>query len=97
MVVTEKELKKQGKELEAPQKSLQDRNKRSDVKRYSLTLPSDMFQEVQAIAKVQNTSVLEMLKRFVRLGLIITKVLQASPENAVIIREGGRERELVLV
>jgi hypothetical protein len=81
-------------DLQANQRS--DVAHKSKVKRYNLVIPSGLFEEVQTLADEESISVLEMLKRFIKIGLIITKLYQ-SRDAALIIRQGDRERELVLL
>ncbi|MGI8549652.1 MAG: Clp protease N-terminal domain-containing protein [Dehalococcoidia bacterium] len=66
------------------------------LKRYNLALPNDLFEAVQQLADRQDTTVLEVLRRFIRLGLFMTK-LQETPGSTLIIREEDRERQLVLI
>jgi ATP-dependent Clp protease ATP-binding subunit ClpA len=66
------------------------------LKRYNLVLPEDLYQQVQALAERDNTTVVEVLRRFIKLGLLATRVTEA-PDSALIIREGGREREILLL
>lgn len=66
------------------------------VKRYNLVLPSNLFDEVQKLAEDEHVSILELLKRFIKIGLVVTKLAQ-SPNASLILREGDRERELVLL
>jgi ATP-dependent Clp protease ATP-binding subunit ClpA len=66
------------------------------VKRYNLALPEDLFDQVQDLADREQTTVVEVLRRFVKLGLLATEI-QDRPDAALIIREGGREREIVLL
>ncbi|ETX03462.1 MAG: hypothetical protein ETSY1_47155 (plasmid) [Candidatus Entotheonella factor] len=65
-------------------------------KRYNLVLPQPLFDELQAIADERHTTVLEVLKQFIRLGLLISKA-EKSPDVAVILREGDRDRDLMLI
>jgi hypothetical protein len=51
---------------------------------------------VERLAQRQNTTVVEVLRRFVKLGLYVTAV-QESPDGAVLVRQDGREREIVLL
>ena len=62
------------------------------VKRYNLVLPEALFNEVQKIADAEHTTVVDLLRRFIKLGLLATQ-----PNVTLIIREGGRERELLLL
>jgi hypothetical protein len=66
------------------------------TKRYNLILPINLFNQVQTLADEEGTSALELLKRFIRIGLIITKLTQSS-DAALVIRQNGKERELVLL
>jgi predicted transcriptional regulator len=65
-------------------------------KRYNLKLPEELYQELQTLAERRQTTVLELLRRFVKLGLLVAKA-EESPDMAFILREGDKERELVLL
>jgi ATP-dependent Clp protease ATP-binding subunit ClpA len=67
-----------------------------EVKRYNLALPDDLFREVEQLAQRQNTTVVDVLRRFVKLGLYVTAV-QDSPDGAILVREGEREREILIL
>jgi hypothetical protein len=66
------------------------------AKRYNLSLPEELYQEVQALAEERHTTVLELLRRFVKLGLLVARS-EKSPDMAFILREGDKERELILL
>jgi hypothetical protein len=66
------------------------------AKRYNLILPEELYQEVQRVAESRHTTVVEMLRRFVKLGLLVAKA-EESPDTAFIIRKGDKEQELVLL
>lgn len=66
------------------------------LKRYNLALPEDLYAEVQALADRQHTTVVELLRRFIKLGLLATAV-QERHDAALIIREGEKEREILLL
>ncbi len=89
MAVAEKDLK-------ATRETTRDANQKIGGKRYNLVLPSHLYEEVQIVAKEQNTSIPDLLKRFIKIGLLVAKLSQ-SPDTTLIIREGGRERELMFV
>ncbi len=72
----------------------QDRN--GSRKRYNLILPQDLFDEVQRIADDRQTSVVDMLRRFIKLGLLAIQV-EESPGAALLIREGDTEKEIILL
>ena len=66
------------------------------VKRYNLALPEDLFREVEQLAQREHTTVLEVLRRSVKLGLLAAQV-QQTPGATLVIREGTTERQLVLL
>jgi hypothetical protein len=65
-------------------------------KRYNLVIPAVLFHEVQALATHRQVSVLELLRRFIRLGLLVARA-EETPQTAFVLREGSRERELLLL
>jgi hypothetical protein len=68
----------------------------SAAKRYNFVLPEELYQEVQTLAEQRHTTVVDLLRRFVKLGLIVAQA-ERSPDMAFILREGDRERELILL
>ncbi len=66
------------------------------VKRYNLVLPEDLYDEVRRQAEEHGTTVVELLRKFIRLGLLAMDV-QKDPKSALIIREGDTEKELILL
>lgn len=70
--------------------------KATGVKRYNLVLPEELFNEVQQIADERQTSVVDILRRFIKLGLLADQI-EKSPDSALIIRQGNAERQIILV
>ena len=68
----------------------------SGVKRYSLVLPEDLFTALQTLADQRQTTVVDLIRRFIKLGLIAAKV-EDTPGVALLIREGETEREIILL
>ncbi|MGE0542639.1 MAG: Clp protease N-terminal domain-containing protein [Dehalococcoidia bacterium] len=66
------------------------------LRRYQLVLPNDLFLAVQQLADRQDATVQEVLRRFIRLGLLVTD-MQETPDAALIVRDVHGERQLVLV
>jgi hypothetical protein len=62
--------------------------------RYNIELGS-LYGEVQDVAEKYETSVAEVIRKSIRLGLLAAK-LQDDPNAALIIREGEREREVMI-
>ena len=69
---------------------------RSDLKRYNLVLPTDLFEQVERIADEEHATVVDVLRRFVKLGLLASRI-ERTPEAALLIREGGTEREIIFL
>jgi hypothetical protein len=67
---------------------------RSGVKRYNLVIPEPLFNEVQQLADEENTTVVDLFRRFIKLGLMVAKITR-TPDTAFIIKEGDREREII--
>jgi hypothetical protein len=66
------------------------------LKRYNLALPPELFERLQAVAREQNTTVVEVLRRFIKLGLIATEI-EKRPDAKLIIREGEAETQILLI
>lgn len=68
-------------------------------KRYHLMVNEDVYEEIQRLAEREGVPVVDLFRRFLKLGLIVAKS-QEIPGTTIVIREGGtkeRERELVFV
>ena len=66
------------------------------LKRYSLVLPEDLFTALQTLADQRQTTVVDLIRRFIKLGLIAAKI-EDTPGAALLIREGETEREIILL
>ena len=67
-----------------------------ELRRYTLVLPESLFREVQELADRDHTAMVEVLRRFIKLGLLATRI-QETPGSALIIREGDKERQILLL
>jgi len=65
------------------------------LKRYSLVISESMFDEVQRTAEEDHTAILDQLRRFIKLGLYITRIAKGNPNSQIIIREKGKEQEIL--
>ena len=66
------------------------------LKRYSLVLPEDLFTAIQALADQRQTTVVDLIRRFIKLGLIAAKI-EDTPGAALIIRDGDSEQQIILL
>jgi len=66
------------------------------LKRYNLVLPKELFDEVQKLAESRHTTVVEMLRKFIKLGLLAIQI-EETPDATLLVREGDTEREIILL
>ena len=66
------------------------------VKRYNLVLPEPLLREVQELAEQRHVTVLELMRKFIRLGLLVAKA-EESRDTVFLLRDGNTERQLVLL
>jgi hypothetical protein len=65
-------------------------------KRINLVLPQELHAEVKKVADKNNSTVLEVLKRFIKIGLLAVEVKRAG--GSLIIREpDGTEKEIIIL
>lgn len=72
------------------------RKKKNKMKRYNLVIPDELFNEVQELADEKHTTVVELFRRFIKLGLLAAQT-ENSPEVSLLIREGDTEREIIML
>ncbi len=65
-------------------------------RRYNLVVPEELYAELEKLAGRNSSTVVEIIRKFLKLGLIISKY-QESPETEFIIRENGKEKNIILV
>lgn len=70
--------------------------KNKPPRQYNLVLQDELFVELKKVAAQNGISMVELLRRFIRLGLLVEK-LQNEPDSAFLIREGNSEREVILI
>jgi hypothetical protein len=68
---------------------------KTQMKRYNLAVPTDMFDQLEELAEKRGTTVVELLRRFITLGLIVVQTQADGGE--FLIREGDSERQIILV
>lgn len=65
-------------------------------KRYNLSLPNDLYYELDRIANKHNTTKLEVIRKFIKLGLVAENV-ESDPNSHLIIKDDKGERELMIM
>ena len=63
------------------------------LRRYSLAIPQELFENLEQEAKQRDMTIVELLKTFIKIGLIVLKG-EARGDTQFIIRQGDREREI---
>jgi len=66
------------------------------IKRYSLALREDVFSEIERVASEKQMSFIEVLRRFIKIGLMIERI-EKSPDSVLILKEGDTERQIILI
>ena len=67
------------------------------LKRYNLVLPASLYAKLDEQADRQQTTVVDLIRKYLRLGLAITTLVEDDPDAALIVRSGDVERELVIL
>jgi hypothetical protein len=64
--------------------------------RYGVELPPEIHAELRRAAEERRTTVAVILRQILKLGLLAID-LERDPSAALVVREGEREREVVLL
>lgn len=67
----------------------------SDPKRFNLTMPMETFEELEAISQTDGRTVVDVIRRFISLGMLIREIQARGAE--VLIREEGKEDKLIVI
>lgn len=65
------------------------------MKRYNLTIPDELFNKMEEVAANEQTSVVDILKRYIKVGLLVDEV--RSNGGKLLIRENNVDREIVIL
>jgi hypothetical protein len=66
------------------------------TKRYNLVLPAELFDELQEVADQKHTTVQELVRRFVKLGLLAVRA-ETTPGLDFLVRESGVESRVMIL
>jgi hypothetical protein len=69
--------------------------KRVSRKRYNLVISEELFDAVQQMADEKDTTVVELIRKFLRLGLVIADA-EKDDLATLYIREGDQEKQIHL-
>lgn len=68
----------------------------SGTRRYTLVFPEDLFSQVERLAATEHTTVVDLLRRSTKLGLLATDI-QRTPGAALLVRDAEGERQILLL
>ena len=71
-------------------------NNNPGVKRYNLALPEELYAELQITAEREHTTILDLIRRSIKLGLLAIDI-QNDPNAKIVIHEGSQQRELIFL
>ncbi len=60
-------------------------------KRYNLSLPQYLFDELKMVSKIDNTTVLQLITTYIRLGLTLRK-----STGELFIKDGKKETKIII-
>lgn len=70
--------------------------KQRGMKKYQIVVPESLFEEIEKIAGSRQTTVIDIIRRFLKLGILTAKI-EGTPNAGLFIREDGSEREIILL
>ena len=65
------------------------------MKRYNLVIPEALFAEVEAIARRRQTTVVAIMRQFIKIGLLADRIEQDDNMD-LLVREGGETRIITI-
>ena len=65
------------------------------IKRYNLALPKELFDALQEEADKNGTTVVDLIRKFIKLGLFAAAVTE-DDDAELIVRQGDSEKQIVI-
>jgi len=69
---------------------------KNNIKRYSLILPDSIYHQLDGIANEKGTTMAELIRRFIALGLLAMKT-NNDPDSELLLRNGDTIRGVILL
>jgi hypothetical protein len=69
---------------------------KKNIRRYSLILPDSIYEQLEDIAGEKGTTMAELIRRFIALGLLATKAGN-DPDSELLLRNGDTLRAVILL
>lgn len=71
-------------------------NAEKPSKRVHLVVPGEVWDDIERIAAERHTTATAVLRGFIKLGILATRI-EREPDSALILREGEREQQLLIL
>jgi len=72
------------------------RRTKSDQKTtYSLSLPTEVFNEIKRIAEKDDMTYLQVIRNFIKFGLAFCRMKEQDPDTKLIIRQGKTDHVIL--
>ncbi len=71
--------------------------KGGSYKRYNLVLPAPVYEEIKTIAEQRQITIMELMRKFIKLGFIASAAEEAPGTELILREEGKTDKKLVLV
>lgn len=69
--------------------------KESQMKRYNLVIPKELYSELEQIADKRHIKVVDVLRNYIEFGIWFEDAMR-KPNTKLLLKEGSKERELIL-
>lgn len=70
----------------------------TDTKRLTMLIPTALYADLERMAQArQGSSVPELVRSFIRLGLLVMQEEDGTPQSTLVIKQDEREREIFLL
>lgn len=64
------------------------------MKRYNMVIPTELYNDVEALANSKHIAVIELLRNFIKFGMTISKLNDEGAE--IIVRQNGVDKQILI-
>jgi hypothetical protein len=65
------------------------------TKRLNVTMPDELFAEIEKIAVERGISAVDVIRKFIKLGLFIAEI-EKDPNSNIVFRENGKDDRVMI-
>jgi len=70
---------------------------KTKVRRYNMALPETVYEDLRIIADINDVTIAEVLRKYIKLGLIVSEIENTPSIDLVLREEGKPDKTLVLI